>query len=158
MKKRIFIPALVMALILPVTVAGCSWTEKKKVQETVRLYNEKLILALKRPEPELMDSLTTKREKQRILMYILYQYQKKVLIDARLLKLEPGKTEVKGNKATVQTREEWVYKKLDVDTRKLVRGEEKVFYDGTYSLEKTEDGRWVIAELKVRKRSGSVDR
>lgn len=154
MKRWFFIFVQVLLLLSLTMVSGCGWPEKKQVRETVRLYNEKKILALKRPEPELMDTLTTKREKQRVLMYILYQYQKKVVIDARLLKLETVKTEVNGNKATVQTKEEWVYKKLDVDTRKPVKKEEKIYYDGTYSLEKTKEGRWVVADLKINQRSG----
>lgn len=145
--------AFFLVIALLVSAGGCWPGEERKVEETVRLYNEKLMLALSRPEPELMKPLTTDREYVRILMYILYQYQKKVIVDARLLKLTVDSVEIKGQKATVKAREEWIYVKRDTENRRIVAGEKKIRYRSTYTLEKKKD-RWVVAELKVTEEKG----
>lgn len=139
-----------LSLILLILLTGCQLGDKKEVADTVRLYNDKLLLALKRPEPELMKQLTNDREYERITMYILYLYQNKAVVNSKLNSLEIVSAKVNGKKATVKTREQWVYKRVDPETRKTINSSKKVIYEGSYSLEKNKQGKWVVSGLTVK--------
>lgn len=146
MFKRLLI---LFGLTILVFSAGCVTKEEKAVRQTVTKYNENLALALKRPQPELMLSLTTPKEYERILTYILYWQQQKKILSSRLNNLNIEQVEIEGEKATVKTREQWSYEHLDRENRKVVKPTADINYQATYRLEKIK-GKWVVASLEVK--------
>jgi len=123
---------------------------KKQVQETVKGYNSTLVQAMRRPQPELMKRWTTPKELERVTMYILFLYSKNKIIDAKLKSLKFSKVTVSGKTAKVFTDEVWEDRYLDAKTGQEVGNRENYHYQGTYSLEKTESGNWVVSELNVK--------
>lgn len=90
---------LVLNLILLIVLTGCQVGEEIEAIRTVRLYNEKLVLALKKPEPELMKQLTSDKEYERVKMYILNLYQNKAVIDSKLYNIEIVSVKFDGKKS-----------------------------------------------------------
>lgn len=136
--------------ILVLLFAGCQTKDEKEAVQSVRLYNDKMVLAMQRPEPELMKNLVTDKEYERVLMYILYLYQNNAILDAKLDQFDIVNVDIKGSKATVKTNEVWHYKRIDKDSRKTIQPEKKVSYQGTYSLEKNKQNKLVVSKLEVR--------
>lgn len=148
-KRLLILLWILLSLSLLALSAGCMTKEEQAVRQVVTKYNENLTLALKRPQPELMNGLTTSVESKRIANYIMYFYQQKKLLDSQQKSLEFINVEIQDQKAVVRTKEQWSYQHLDVASRKVVKPEEIINYQATYQLEKTKD-KWVVASLEVK--------
>jgi hypothetical protein len=149
LKRLLVLLWILLSLPLLALSAGCMTKEEQAVRQVVTKYNENLTLALKRPQPELMNGLTTSLEGKRITTYLSYFYQQNKVMDSQLKSLEFIKVEIRDQKAVVRTKEQWSYKHLDLTSRKVVKPEKIINYQATYQLEKT-NKKWVVASLEVK--------
>jgi hypothetical protein len=146
----------VMILLVLVVLAGASYgayshfATRTKVQDTVRQYNNTLIQAMRRPEPELMKRYTTQQEYERVSMYVVFLYGKNKVLDAKLTKYTVTQLTVSGSTAKLISDEIWDDRYIDAKTGQDTGEKEHFHYQGTYSLEKDKSGTWVVSELNVK--------
>ncbi len=147
--KRVSIVALI---VLPFLLLSCSG-KKQEIRNLVTTYNRVLVDAHLRPKPHLMDNFTSEKEFMKIDTYISYLYKTNRVLKSDLKSIDFESIKVEGQKATVVTKERWVYIYLDPVNRNPVSQEYDVLYANKYSLLKKK-GRWVVDDLESREIGG----
>lgn len=126
--------------------AACS-QEKVEIKNTVTAYNKMLAEALAKPDPRIMEYLTTRSEFDRIASYIIFLKKDKKVLVSELKSLEFLEVTVleTGGKRTsvVRTKEMWSFHYVDEKTRKRITDERDIGYENTYHLVRRES-RWVV--------------
>jgi len=174
MMKRL-LPVLLFALL---TISGCTQSDQDKIKQTVRLYNEKLPMALK-SSSEVLKEVATDREQGRVEIYITQMADENSVVEAELVQLTVKNISVRplNNKEAekhrvfpvtkqdektkspfttydplegkLEAQEVWLYRYLDLKTGKPKGPKQKLGYKTTYILARN-DGKWYVADIDFR--------
>lgn len=124
--------------------------EREAAKEAVERYNKILVQAYNRPNPDLMEKITTEEELKRVALYIMFNLTNNRVLKAHLDELKFDEVKIEKKRwAKVKTIENWSYKYLDFKTKKIVVPVKKARYKVTYTLEKRK-GRWLVSSLSQR--------
>ena len=150
--SQFIIHNLFLAAVLIASVAACSCAGNKEeaAKEAVRRYNEALVDAYMRPDPELMARYTTPKEQSRIREYIFFLLKEKHLLRCELREIKFLGTAISGATAVAHTKEDWTCRKISSETRQSAEAPSPFIQEVNYELEFTE-GRWVVASVEVEK-------
>lgn len=144
---------LAFSLISVFFLEGCklkgkAGPEEKKASETIYLYNEKLTEAYKKENPELLQSVATRDEINRILKHLVFISSAHERMEYELKKLDYKEFKIEEKKAQVKTEETWLYKIFDKKTNKR-KSSKLIRYRVTYNLVK-QKGSWLVSGLKAK--------
>lgn len=118
------------------------------VKRAVAMYNNALIEAYRSQSFEGLRRVSVGREVDRVSAWVGAYLQSGMVMEARLLSLRFDGVEVKGERATVRTSEEWSYRWLDYRTGRVVEPLKRIDYRMRYRLVRR-DGRWLVERVKI---------
>jgi hypothetical protein len=122
--------------------------EKEQVLKTVKKYNSMLIRTYMEANIDLMQSVTTDKQLNKILPTVLALRAKNNLMMADQKTFEVKKVFVLGKEAVVETDEEWFYWWQHKDTRKITEPMKVTKYLIRYNLV-IEDNMWKVDSLET---------
>lgn len=131
--------------------------EPNRIRNTVRFYNRALEKAIIENKIDYLDEYTTFEIKQKVGLQIYYELREQgIEMEARLIRLNFTKEDIKGKKATVWTNEIWENVYYDVKNKaKIVIPKEKIEYEMKYTLEK-EKNNWRVSKIDIVKEKKSA--
>lgn len=143
-----------LILLFALGLSACGASARSDAADAVREYADLLPSVYSRGEPGLLAEVATDEEQNRVLMYILYLKQQRENLDTRLVALEVTGTEILdgGERAIVNTEEQWQYRSVDADTGESSAGYTVADYESEYTLI-LENGAWLVSEVDVRETS-----
>lgn len=119
-----------------------------ELARAVREYDDALVVAYASSDPSGMDRVATREEADRVRILIDIKAGAKLQLDSRLEDFEVIRTEAKGDAATVETRERWLYHDHPLTPGKEPGPELLSRMVMRYALLR-EGGRWKVASAET---------
>lgn len=169
--KRVGIVAVAVAIGIVICVSGCrkeDTPEKKATEEmkkaepkydnsiketegiknAIRGYNQAVIHGnLKEAYLKFIKKYATEYEGSRVVIFVTEDRMKKRVMRSKLSELIFDNISSLNDKAVVDTREEWEFDYIDLDTGKLKEPAKVMSYKLRYTLI-WEDNRWLVGKLE----------
>jgi len=140
--KLLFISILLVPFFLNAQV------DNKDIKKVIISYNQGIIKAAKTSETDHMNSYAKEDIVKKFHLWIKSWHDNNLFMDAKIKDISFQKIDVKNNKAKVTTNEEWIYRYIDIKTRKQVLDATLVIYNMKYTLSK-ESNKWIIEKIDV---------
>lgn len=141
--------------VLLVVVSGCSskgMNEKTELKTVIAKYNNAIIEAYKNQNFEHFMQVATDKEINKIGIIINSFRQADQIMEAELRKIDFQEIKTQGDKADVNTSEDWSYRWIDYKTGQEVEPLKNIHYDMLYHLIK-KDGKWLVEKVDAIKES-----
>ena len=142
-------------IVLLVVVSGCSsksMDEKTELKTVIAKYNNAIIEAYKNQNFEHFMQVATDTEINKIGIIINSFRQADQIMEAKLHKIDFQEIKTQGNKADVNTSEDWSYRWIDYKTGQEVEPLKNIHYEMLYHLIK-KDGKWLVEKVEEVKES-----
>ncbi len=134
------------AAILAIALASCRRDPRPELEQAVRTYLERLVVAYRTSDATVVDPLVGDGQGIKILGLIGVKRDSGIFLDATLLNLELGDVRRDGDRWRVETRERWYYRDRRIGTGEQVGEESADAYVLHYWFVRR-DGRWILDEL-----------
>ena len=137
-------------IVLLVVVSGCSskkTNEKTELKTVIAKYNNAIIEAYKNQNFEHFMQVATDKEIKKIGIIINSFRQADQIMEAELQKIDFQEIKTQGDKADVNTSEDWSYRWIDYKTGQEVEPLKNIHYEMLYHLIK-KDGRWLVEKVE----------
>ncbi len=142
--KTTFI-TLVVFLILP-THAFADETED--IKKVVVAYNFGIVKMAKSSTVEHMVNIISKKRANKLHLWIKSWHDNNLFMDTALPKMEFTNVNIGKGVAKVFVNEEWLYRYIDIKTKKITHPATRILYAMKYELVKQNHG-WVVDDVKT---------
>lgn len=142
-------------IVLLAVVSGCSskgMNEKTELKTVIAKYNNAIIEAYKNQNFEHFMQVATDKEINKIGIIINSFRQADQIMEAELQKIDFQEIKTQGDKADVNTSEDWSYRWINYKTGQEVEPLKNIHYEMLYHLIK-KDGRWLVEKVDAIKES-----
>lgn len=151
--RRFPLPVIIL-LVAAIALSACARLEEAgqapKIKGVVASYNQGLIGAAKTGHVWPMRGLAAKGVLIKLYYWIAAWRDSGVYMDARLKDLSFDDISISGQTARALTSEHWVYEYRNIKNGKIAFPLTGVDYRMEYDLQKTLDGNWMIAGVKIK--------
>ena len=127
-------------------------SEKPELKTVIAKYNNAIIEAYKNQNFEHFMQVATDTEINKIGIIINSFRQADQIMEAKLHKIDFQEIKTQGNKADVNTSEDWSYRWIDYKTGQEVEPLKNIHYEMLYHLIK-KDGKWLVEKVEAMKES-----
>ncbi len=165
MKSPLYV-CIVLVVLLALT--SCFKEERTPpvedtLKKVVTRYNYALIDAYGRQIYDTLREVTSPDELRRVGIIVSSYYQADQIMESRLHKLLFKKVDVNGNRATVDTVEDWSYRWINYKNGEVVEPLKQIHYRMRYHLIKDREKGWVVdrveeIEHRLKESSSRVER
>ena len=141
---------LTYSVIVLLVISGCSsksMSEKTELKTVIAKYNNAIIEAYKNQNFEHFMQVATDKEIKKIGIIINSFRQADQIMEAELQKIDFQEIKTQGDKADVNTSEDWSYRWIDYKTGQEVEPLKNIHYEMLYHLIK-KDSRWLIEKVE----------
>ncbi len=122
--------------------------DNRDVKKVIISYNQGIIKAAKTSKTEHMKSYAKEDIVKKFHLWIKSWHDNNLFMDAKIKDINFQKVEIKDSKAKVTTNEVWIYRYIDIKTRKQVLDATLMIYNMNYILSKEND-KWIIEKIDV---------
>lgn len=146
---------LTYSVIVLLVISGCSskgMSEKPELKTVIAKYNNAIIEAYKNQNFEHFMQVATDTEINKIGIIINSFRQADQIMEAELRKIDFQEIKTQGDKADVNTSEDWSYRWIDYKTGQEVEPLKNIHYEMLYHLIK-KDGKWLVEKVEAMKES-----
>ncbi len=148
--------------LLVLVLAGCSTgpatsPDEKAVRSTILKYNELLAAGYRSMNMTPMLEVATQAQAESEYIHMSSLAEGGVRLDPTLVSLDFVTVSVEATSAQVETRETWDYRHYQRDTGALLLEQKGLIYELAYDLEKQEDGRWLVSDVRAISSTATVE-
>ena len=153
--RKLLLQALFGAVLILISPAVLSADETQAAKKVVIAYNYGIIQMAKKSTVEHMVNILSKEKAQKLHLWIKSWHDNNLFMDTSLQKLDFTNVNIGKGYAKVFTDEEWIYRYINIKSKRVTHPTTRIKYKMRYELKKMEHG-WVIDDTKVLSESQEI--
>ena len=153
--KKLLKTALIGAVLTSLLSMNVFADEEQAAKKVVIAYNYGIIQMAKKSTVEHMVNILSKKKAQKLHLWIKSWHDNNLFMDTSLQKLDFTNVNIGKGYAKVFTEEEWIYRYINIKSKRVTHPTTRIKYKMRYELKKTEYG-WVVDDTKVLSESQEI--
>ncbi len=144
----LFFKSLLFISLLIVSTIDLQADEIEKIKSTITGYNNGIIYASKTDKSDHLKAYANEKIVMKFHLWLKSWHDNNLFMDAKIDDIAFKKIDFKDKKAIVITQEKWIYRYIDIKTKKEVQSKTKIDYKMRYELSKP-NLKWIIQKIDV---------